>query len=76
MTNPSPALITRAIELHRAGQLAAAATLYEQISQETSNDANALHLLGLIARDEGNPSRAVELFTARLSRIQPSPHFD
>ena len=67
MTNPSPAIITRALELHRAGQLAAASTLYEQILQTDPRDANALNLLGLIARDEANPNRAAELFTRAIA---------
>ena len=62
-----PASLTRALEFHRAGQLAAAATLYREILQADPHQANALNLLGLITRDEGNPAGALELFSRAIA---------
>ena len=67
MPNPPPATLSRALELHRAGQLATAAALYREIIQVDPHQANALNLLGLITRDEGNHAGATELFSRAIT---------
>jgi len=64
---PSPATLNRALEHHRAGRLAAAAALYREIIQADPHQANALNLLGLITRDEGDPARAADLFSRAIA---------
>jgi predicted O-linked N-acetylglucosamine transferase (SPINDLY family) len=66
MTAP-PTLIDRALEHHRAGRLAAAAALYEELLAAEPHHANALHLLGLIRQQEGNHARATEYFTRAIA---------
>ena len=62
-----PAILARAIELHRSGNLAAASALYREVLQTQPQHANALHLLGLVARHEGDLARAVEFFTQAIA---------
>ena len=50
-----------AISHHQAGQLDLAQAIYLAMLQRDPNDADALHLLGLITLQTGNPARAVEL---------------
>jgi protein O-GlcNAc transferase len=49
------------LALHKAGQLSRAGAIYEQILQRQPRHFDALHLLGVIAAQTGNPSRAAEL---------------
>jgi len=53
--------LSRAIALHRLGQLAEAQALYEEILAIEPRHFDALHLLGLIAARTGNPQRAAAL---------------
>ena len=71
MPKTTPATLTRALEHHRAGRLAAAAALYREILQADPHQANALNLLGLVTRDEGDLARALELFS-RASAADPT----
>jgi len=50
-----------AVQHHQAGRLPQAETLYRQVLGADPNHAEALHLLGVIARQVGQPDRAVEL---------------
>ena len=49
-----------AIQHHRAGRLQAAEQIYRQILQDEPNQADAMHLLGLIAHQVGKHGIAVE----------------
>lgn len=51
----------RAVQLHRAGNLDGAELVYRQLLDDDPNHADALHLLGVIAHQRGNPGRAVTL---------------
>ncbi len=55
-----PELLQTAAALHRGGQLEQARQLYEQILRHEPRNANALNLLGLLARQQGQFNRAVE----------------
>lgn len=56
-----PALIDAGIRLHLAGQLGDAQRHYQEVLRLNPNDPDALHLLGVIARDTGNPEQAIAL---------------
>src|SRR5205814_3862393 len=60
MTAPLPSL-RRAIELHRAGALAEAAATYRDVLAREPNCIEALHHLGLIAFQRGQPAEAAGL---------------
>jgi Tfp pilus assembly protein PilF len=49
-----------AIQHHQGGRLQAAEQIYQQILQADPKQADALHLLGLIAHQAGNHAVAVE----------------
>ncbi|MEA2707913.1 MAG: protein O-GlcNAc transferase [Phycisphaerales bacterium] len=64
-----------AVEHHRAGRLAQAETIYRQVLAADPNQADALHLLGMIAQQAGQHQHAEQLL-ARAIRVQPnSPEF-
>lgn len=60
----------------KAGRLAQAAAICQQILDKTPDHAETLHLLGLIAGQMGNHERAVELINAsiRVSPTDPAYH--
>ena len=57
-----PLLLKNALALHRAGQLAQAELLYLDVLQISPEQFDALHLLGLIAKQQSRPQSAIELF--------------
>jgi tetratricopeptide (TPR) repeat protein len=65
-----PALLERALALHRQGRLADAQTAYRQILQADPGHADSLHLLGLIAHQSGDLAQAAELIGRAVS-VQP-----
>lgn len=60
---------------HRAGDLAGAEALYGRVLGRRPKDANALNLLGLIARARGDAARAVVLSGQALALRPDSPVF-
>jgi tetratricopeptide (TPR) repeat protein len=54
-------LLTSAMEMHQAGQLGSAAQLYQEVLAKQQDNADALHLLGVLHFQQGQPQRAVEL---------------
>jgi tetratricopeptide (TPR) repeat protein len=64
-------LLATAIEMHRAGQLAAAAQLYQKILVREDSNAEALHLLGVLRHQQGDHARAVELI-GRAVALRPN----
>jgi tetratricopeptide (TPR) repeat protein len=52
--------LSAAIELHRAGRLAEAAAGYEAVLAREPDDAEALHLLGVVRHQQGKHDDAVE----------------
>lgn len=63
-------LLRRGVKLHGAGQLTEACRLYESVLALLPGQADALHLLGVIADQQGDHQRAIELI--RLA-IDSSP---
>jgi tetratricopeptide (TPR) repeat protein len=53
--------LTAALQMHQAGQLAAAAQLYQQLLAREPDNADALHLFGVLRHQQGDHARAVEL---------------
>lgn len=68
---PGQEALARAIELHREGRLGPAVALYEKILQGDPNNAAALHWLGLLQSQQGDPAKAVELI-GRAVALRPS----
>ena len=64
--NPQHALQT-AMALHQAGNLTQAEALYKQVLQASPNQPDALHLLGLIAKQKGDLKTAVQLMRKSIS---------
>ena len=56
-----------AMAQHQAGNLAAAESLYKQVLQTAPNQPDALHLLGLIAKQKGDLKTAVQLMRKALN---------
>ncbi len=65
------ALLQRAIAHHEAGQLQQAESFYRQVLQINPNQPDALHLLGVLAAQVGQPAIAIELIGKALA-INPS----
>jgi tetratricopeptide (TPR) repeat protein len=67
--------ISQALEMamtaHRAGRMQEAESVYRQILQHQPNNADALHLLGVLAQQCGQPQPAVELMEKSLA-INPN----
>lgn len=55
-----------ALDHHQAGRLAAALAIYQDMLAEQPASADALHWSGVIAQQQGDPARAVELIAAAL----------
>jgi tetratricopeptide (TPR) repeat protein len=60
-----------AFELHQAGKLAHAAKLYKKLLAREQENADALHLLGVLHHQQGEHERAVELI-GRAVALRPS----
>jgi predicted O-linked N-acetylglucosamine transferase (SPINDLY family) len=54
-------LLHEAMQLHQAGRLAQAETLYKRLLEADPDNADALNLLGTVARQQGRPDAAVDL---------------
>ena len=67
-----------ALEHHHAGRLSQAKAIYQQILQAKPNHHKALHLLGVIANQEGEYDRAVELINRAIqaSPSKPGYHYN
>jgi predicted O-linked N-acetylglucosamine transferase (SPINDLY family) len=63
----APQRLQQAMALHRAGQLASARALYEEILSREPEHFDALHLLGVTAAQSGNPQQAALLIGRALS---------
>lgn len=62
--------VAAAIKLHQAGQLDAAANAYRRILEVRPEDADALHLLGLVRHQQGDNESAFA-FLARAVALDP-----
>jgi len=60
------AKLKKAVGHHQNGQLDNAETLYRQVLSEKPNDADALHMLGLLSYQKGKPELAADLISRSL----------
>jgi len=58
--------LKKAVSQHQIGQLDSAETLYRQVLSEKPNDADALHMLGLLSYQKGKPELAEDLISRSL----------
>jgi tetratricopeptide (TPR) repeat protein len=63
--------LSTAVEYHQRGQLDQAARLYQDILARHADHPDALHLLGVVALQQGRPEQAVELI-GRAIAVNPS----
>lgn len=66
-TRVTPQAIDRAVQHHNAGRLTKAKRSYEKILKNDPNHADALRLLGVIALQEGNNDRAIDLISKSIA---------
>ena len=67
----SSAKLERALNFHRQGRLAEAASAYSEVLGSEPDNADAMHLLGLVLATMGRGQDAVRLIGAAVS-LQPS----
>ena len=66
MGSDTTALLQRAVQLHQLGKLDEAQALYRQVLEHAPRQFDALHLLGVIERQRGNPEAAARLIGEAL----------
>ena len=69
------ALLSEALQLHEAGNIASAVERYSQILQQQPENATALHFAGLSHYQAGQPSAALELMWRSLKLTHNEPEF-
>jgi predicted O-linked N-acetylglucosamine transferase (SPINDLY family) len=77
MTNPAARerAIEAGLQYHRAGQLTEAEKIYRQVLETDPSNADAMHLLGLIAYQRGSHAAAEELIRGALARRPSEPTY-
>lgn len=70
LTTDIDMLMVAAMALHRDKRYAEAITAYQRVLQLQPDHAQALHLVGLMAQQEGDPATAIELIRRAIA-IQP-----
>jgi tetratricopeptide (TPR) repeat protein len=68
---PMQDMLATAIDLHRSGQLGPASQLYQKVLAREQDNAEALHLLGVLHHQQGQHGRAIELIN-RAVAIRPN----
>src|SRR5688572_1621340 len=71
LPDPIKQALQRATQLHAAGKLREAEALYRQVLQREPMNPDALHHLGLVALQAGQPEPGIELMR-RSSAIKPT----
>ncbi len=67
MDQDPTALLRQAVQLHQQGRLEAAQALYRQVLEAAPRQFDALHLLGVIERQRGDPALAARLIADALA---------
>jgi tetratricopeptide (TPR) repeat protein len=62
-------LLSEALSLHQAGNLAEAARRYQDILEREPTSADALHLFGVLCHQQGDAQRAVELIGQAIALV-------
>ena len=63
-----PSLLQQAVALHQQGSLAQAQAVYDQVLRLQPLNFDALHLSGVLARQQGDPARALTLIRGALAQ--------
>lgn len=63
----APAILKSALERYRAGEREQAVALYRQVLRDDPDNADALHLLGVIASESGERATAIALIERALA---------
>ena len=67
--NEIPALLQQAVALHKQGELGRAQAIYDEVLRAQPLNFDALHLSGALARQQGEPQRALDLIEGALVAI-------
>ena len=67
--------VEEGLALHRAGRLPEAAAVYERVVARDPSNADALHYLGVIASQQGEQQRSVELISRAIALKPDQPKF-
>ena len=67
--------LSAAVELHQTGQLSAAASLYQKVLTGDPENADALHLLGVLHHQQGDHGRAIERISRAVALRPNAPAF-
>ncbi len=70
-----PDLINQALDHHAAGRLDDAQSLYQQVLLLDPDNADALHLLGVIAQQRNDHQRAIELISRAIASDPSFPGY-
>lgn len=70
---PIERAIEMAAEMHRSGQLERAEAMYVDILRQDPGNVDAIHLLGVLARQGGRPDVAVQLIGRAVERRPDAP---
>lgn len=68
-------MMAQAIELHRKGRFMEAERVYRRVLQAEPTHPDALHLLGLIAKEAGQPEAAIQLIRKAIAVSPATPSF-
>ncbi len=64
-----------AVELHQAGHLARAAALYERVLELDPENAEAMHLLGVVHHQQGDQQKAIALVSRSVALRPNAPGY-
>ena len=67
--------LTRAVDRHQAGDLDSAEQAYRVILENQPDHADALHLLGLVLYQKGDPAQATDLIRKAISLVPGLPMY-
>ena len=68
-------VLKAAVSLHHAGKLAQAAALYQNVLATEPENAEAMHLLGVLSHQQGAHARAIELISRAVAHRPNNPAF-
>jgi tetratricopeptide (TPR) repeat protein len=72
---PMQDVLSTAIAMHQTGQLTPAARLYQQVLANEEQNADALHLLGVLRHQQGDHAKAIELICKAIALRPNVPVF-
>ncbi|MBF0612145.1 MAG: tetratricopeptide repeat protein [Magnetococcales bacterium] len=72
---PNQRLLQQGMQYHQQGQLPQAEKCYQQVLQQTAQQPDALHLLGLIRHQQGNHQEASQLIQQAIRSWNGNPLF-